>query len=448
MKKRDFIALIWENLMRRKARVALTAVGVVVGTASILILVSLIGALKQNAAESLFGISEMRKITVMPGYGESSDEEDNFFGGMYVDAEESGQRTPTAPLNQSAVAYLTALPGVESVVLMDGLTGYGTLTFAKTEAYATILGVKTDDLGKLGVEAAEGSLELSPGTIILGASIPESFSQEDQRPGAKQSSQPDLLGKWVSIVLTKYDENGGENRKVLRLRVGGILQEGNGESDWSAYISMKDADTLNQWYTGKRANRNRNGYQQAIVLVRDPKNTLEITQQIKERGYKTFTAQSFLKGINGFFLVLQLIFTKVILFKNIGPFKVAFNLFSANITGYVLLALLLLSSVFIYRPFCRAVCPVGLILGWISRIPGASILGISNECRGCITCNTACRMDAITRENRVSVMNNPDCILCGDCLDSCKTATISFYRKGKNRNETIELKNFKKLDLG
>jgi len=92
------------------------------------------------------------------------------------------------------------------------------------------------------------------------------------------------------------------------LRVGGILQEGNGESDWSAYISMKDADTLNQWYTGKRANRNRNGYQQAIVLVRDPKNTLEITQQIKERGYKTFTAQSFLKGINGFFLVLQLIF--------------------------------------------------------------------------------------------------------------------------------------------
>ena len=308
MKKRDFIALIWENLMRRKARVALTAVGVVVGTASILILVSLIGALKQNAAESLFGISEMRKITVMPGYGESSDEEDNFFGGMYVDAEESGQRTPTAPLNQSAVAYLTALPGVESVVLMDGLTGYGTLTFAKTEAYATILGVKTDDLGKLGVEAAEGSLDLSPGTIILGASIPESFSQEDQRPGAKQSSQPDLLGKWVSIVLTKYDENGGENRKVLRLRVGGILQEGNGESDWSAYISMKDADTLNQWYTGKRANRNRNGYQQAIVLVRDPKNTLEITQQIKERGYKTFTAQSFLKGINGFFLVLQLIF--------------------------------------------------------------------------------------------------------------------------------------------
>ena len=56
-------------------------------------------------------------------------------------------------------------------------------------------------------------------------------------------------------------------------------------------------------------------------------------------------------------------------------------------------------------------------------------------------------MDAITRVDRVSVMNNPDCILCGDCLDSCRTTTISFYRKGKNRNEKIELKSIKKLDV-
>ncbi len=146
-------------------------------------------------------------------------------------------------------------------------------------------------------------------------------------------------------------------------------------------------------------------------------------------------------------LVLQLIFTKVILFKNIGPFKVAFNLFSANRTGYVLLVLLLTSSVFIYRPFCKAVCPIGLILGWISKIPGASILGISNSCKGCVTCNTACEMDAITRVDRVSVMDNSDCILCGDCIDSCRTETISFYRKGRNRHEKIELKGIKKLDL-
>ena len=157
--------------------------------------------------------------------------------------------------------------------------------------------------------------------------------------------------------------------------------------------------------------------------------------------FRSRKAQDIMRYMRYFFLIalmLQLIFTKVILFKDIGPFKVAFNLFSANTTGYVLLVLLLLSSVFIYRPFCKAVCPVGLILGWISKIPGASILGITTECKGCVTCNTACEMDAITRVGRVSVMNNPDCILCGDCLDSCRTSTISFYRKGKARNETIK----------
>jgi len=308
MSKRDFILLIWENLMRRKARVALTAIGVVVGTASILILVSLIGALKQNAAESLFGISEMRKITVSPGYGETDEEEDDMYGFYISSGDDGDERKPTAPINQAALDYLKSIPGVDSVVLMDGLSGYGTLAYEKTESYATVMGVKADNLSALGVEAAEGTLDLSAGTIILGASVPENFTESNTRPGEERAEHPDLLGKWVSIVLVKYTEEGGESRKVMRFRVVGILQESSGESDWSAYITMKDAEALNQWYTGKRVNRNRNGYQQAIVLVKDPKKTLEIAKQIKERGYKAYTAQSFLKGINGFFLVLQLIF--------------------------------------------------------------------------------------------------------------------------------------------
>ncbi len=139
-------------------------------------------------------------------------------------------------------------------------------------------------------------------------------------------------------------------------------------------------------------------------------------------------------------LLIQLLVTKKILFNIVGPFKVAFNLFSANTTGYVLLALLLISSVFIYRPFCKAVCPVGLILGWISKIPGSSVLGIGDNCKGCPSCAKACRMDAITRENRESVMDNQDCIACGDCLDSCRFNTLSFYRKGKFKDARFVLK--------
>ena len=68
-------------------------------------------------------------------------------------------------------------------------------------------------------------------------------------------------------------------------------------------------------------------------------------------------------------LMIQLMVTKTNIFIHYDPFKVAFNLRSFHTLGWVLLGLLLLTSLFIYRPFCRGVCPVGLVLGWVSKIP-------------------------------------------------------------------------------
>ncbi len=67
----DLVALIFDNLGRRKARVALTAVGVVIGTAAVVVLVSLAIGLQRNANEQLGGIGDLTQIQVMPNYGES-----------------------------------------------------------------------------------------------------------------------------------------------------------------------------------------------------------------------------------------------------------------------------------------------------------------------------------------------------------------------------------------
>jgi polyferredoxin len=144
-------------------------------------------------------------------------------------------------------------------------------------------------------------------------------------------------------------------------------------------------------------------------------------------------------------LIIQLTFTHIIFWNKIGPFKVAYNLFSANLAGYILLGILILSSIFIHRPFCKTICPVGLTLGWITKIPGASILGINNDCAACKTCNTSCNINAITRKDKISKLDNQECILCGDCLSNCNIKSISFYNKGKKHNDTIMLKGIKKL---
>lgn len=147
-------------------------------------------------------------------------------------------------------------------------------------------------------------------------------------------------------------------------------------------------------------------------------------------------------------LLIQLTFTKMILWDQIGPFKTAINLFSPNITSYILLGIILVSSVFIYRPFCKTICPVGLVHGFVSKIPGASVLGISNSCAGCKTCNTSCQINAITRDGKTSKLDNEECIRCGDCLDDCNVSSMSIYTKGKEHKDKIVLKGIKDLKIG
>ena len=144
-------------------------------------------------------------------------------------------------------------------------------------------------------------------------------------------------------------------------------------------------------------------------------------------------------------LIIQLFVTSKLFFCKIDPFKTVFDLgFLGNhyiITRWILLGLLLISSLFTYRPFCKAICPVGLMLGLVSKIPGASILGIKNKCVGCNSCNKACEMDAITHHGKHSTLDNKDCIACGACFDSCKKNSLAFVRKNKKNPVKIECKN-------
>lgn len=130
-------------------------------------------------------------------------------------------------------------------------------------------------------------------------------------------------------------------------------------------------------------------------------------------------------------LIVQLVVTRTNYFVKIDPFKVAFNLFSSNLTGYILVALILLSSFFIYRPFCKMACPLGLVLGWISKIPGASVIEMDREYRSQGLCSSTCKIRAITKHQKETMIDSQECIACGDCLDACPNTRVSNPKKNK-----------------
>ncbi|MDX9863555.1 MAG: ABC transporter permease [Anaerolineaceae bacterium] len=299
----DLLSLILSNLNRRKGRVVLTAMGVVIGTAAVVLLVSLASGLQKNAASQLGGIGDLTAITVYPNYGEGGP---GFMGpGMMM---ESGGPSTAKMLTNKTIEEITALPGVKSVIPRDSLRMGGILRFGKMENYAYLLGVGTDDLSVFEYPVQEGELQLARGTAVIGGWAAKNFYNPNLRPGQEMPEQPDLLGQTVKLVLMKWTEDGEVIEKTVPLRIVGVLSEVRGEQDSALYVRLEDITAWNEWAMGQRINRNRDGYETLIVKANSVDEVLAVADSINALGYMANTPQSFVQGINSFFIVLQLIF--------------------------------------------------------------------------------------------------------------------------------------------
>src|SRR6185436_6736021 len=112
MKPLDLLRLIFGNLGRRKARVALTAIGVVIGTAAVVILVSLAIGLQRSANEQLYGIGDLTQIQVSPSFG-GEGVAIGPGGGKGGGGGPTGEMTL---LTNSVLNDLRAIAGVETVI--------------------------------------------------------------------------------------------------------------------------------------------------------------------------------------------------------------------------------------------------------------------------------------------------------------------------------------------
>lgn len=306
MKFLDLLRLIFGNLNRRKARVALTAIGVVIGTAAVVILVSLAIGLQRNANEQLYGIGDLSQIQVSPMYGG----EVVYFsgpGGGGGGGGGDGLSTPRL-LTNDALDELRALPGVELVIPQDFFYSSMIMKFKRLEGGSGVRGVGAGDLNVLGLNAEQGSTELKRGAVIVGAMVASGFYDPRLRPGQEPPPPPDLYDQQLQVIALKWDSQGNEIRKNLSLRVVGVLAQTGSDADWTVFMPLEEVRLLNEWTNGVKINYNKNGYNQVIVKVSDPKDALGTADKITQMGYQAFTYQQFVEGINSFYQILQVIF--------------------------------------------------------------------------------------------------------------------------------------------
>ena len=297
----DLVSLILYNLGRRKGRVLLTAVGVVIGTAAVVVLVSLGVGLQKNATQQLWGISDLTSIEVYPGYSEVMIEGK---GGGRGGGGDSG----TKFLTPSAIKDIAAIPGVKRVIIQDYLQTGLEVNYGKLTAYGSVTGVDVEDLADMGLTASEGVTTLARGTAVVGSWFPRNFYNPKARPDDPPLEPPELLDQTVKFVLTKWTTDGKEVKRTISVKIVGVLQETRGSADGNVYMRLEEVTGYNEWARGTRINRNKEGYSMIIVKAESPDVVLDVADAINKMGYMANTPQSYLQSINSFFLVLQVIF--------------------------------------------------------------------------------------------------------------------------------------------
>lgn len=117
--------------------------------------------------------------------------------------------------------------------------------------------------------------------------------------------------------------------------------------------------------------------------------------------------------------------------ERIDPFKI-FKPQVISALGGIFIAVILISSLFIYRPWCHFLCPFGLV-GWLAeKISFFKIKVDYDKCIACEACSKACPsnvMEAILKQDHIV----PDCFSCGTCIETCPENAISFD-KGKRQS--------------
>lgn len=142
----DILSGSLSNLFRRKLRSALTMAGVVIGTAAIIVTMSLGYGAEQTQMEMLQSYSNLRLLTVSPYYSRYD-----------YDGESDGTNRRLTKITDSVIRQLRKMDGVTAVTPVAQI--YGSINFnletGKYKTYANLMAVDPKDFAKI-VDLKEG----------------------------------------------------------------------------------------------------------------------------------------------------------------------------------------------------------------------------------------------------------------------------------------------------
>jgi putative ABC transport system permease protein len=279
----ELAGLAIHNLMRARARLAMTAGGVLVGTAAVTILIALTIGLQRSAEAGIGSSNMLTEITVYVGFNPSRD----------VDAE-------IPRLNTEAVQRFWQIPDVVAVIPTSYFYG-GELRVGDLRGGAQILGIDPRLLPYLGVTMAQGEMTIGEGAAIVGASVGDNFFDPESEEGFTPV-QVDLMAQPPTVRY--YTAQGGEEE--FDLKINGVMSPGTGY-DYTIFLPIEQVVELNAAITGTEFDPDTFVYDQVTVRASSRETVTQVSDAIKEMGFGAGGMGEYLNQINGFFTTMRLV---------------------------------------------------------------------------------------------------------------------------------------------
>lgn len=290
----DLLLMSVNNLRRRKLRTALTVLGVIIGTASIVVMVSLGIGLKELNMELIQSYGSLTSINVRADryYGEDSKTEPN-----YLTDEVMGQ---LGRMNHVTSVY----PMLEiSVLMRQGIY----------ESGMQITGVPREYLEQIplgqGALPEEGSKDLE---LIFGNAVIQWFSNSRSGRGYWETGElPDIdyMGKPMFVVfdMDKYYQSQGDSTvkapKKYLLKTAGVVEGGVNDYNEYAYQVYAELEPLKTQLRkifkknpipGQPTNKKGKAYNyfiynSAVVNVDSMENVIDVQQQLTDMGFQAYS---------------------------------------------------------------------------------------------------------------------------------------------------------------
>lgn len=313
MKTRDLFSLAVRNLWRRKLRTFLTVLGVIIGCASIVIMVSFALAQRAQMDELVNSSTTLTSLNVSPN--------------QYYDPQMGDKMPKKGIITDEVVKKFEAIPGVKKVIVENTLDNNGTqrMKLDKYMVTTRLAGTSLEDMELTGMKIIEGRNFESKSKdieVIVGENFGWHLHDEKMmKRGGGRFDPPkiDPVGKTIKLEignlenartpLSELNQDSNQDQEIrtgketIRLKIVGVYETSNMMGGTSLYTSNENIDllkdkidklVLSEKDYKEKKKKNKKVYQNCAIHLFDVDQMESVKKKVEEMDFSTYSQSDYL----------------------------------------------------------------------------------------------------------------------------------------------------------